>query len=112
MLTTKQLAKLLQRPYRQTYRIAQALQYVKTMEKNKLCYHFQATHPLSMSCQLLKGSAKPLYTISEIAQLWQWRKGSYSPRRIRQLLFQYDITIYNQKNKGLVYLCDLQNLLQ
>ena len=112
MLTTPQLAKLLQMPYRRAYRVAHLLQFTMSRTKNKLLYHFDKSHPLSLSINLLEGSAKPLYSIKEIAQLWKWRNGHYSKERVRQLLDQYDIPIYNKKNKGLVYLFDLQKLLK
>jgi hypothetical protein len=112
MLTTNQLAKVLQTSYRSAYRISSALQLVKSIHNHKLFHHIDKKHPLHISLDLVDGAAKPLYTISEIARLWKWRKGFYTARRVRQLLFHYDVPIYNKEKKGYVYLSDLQKLLK
>lgn len=112
IMNTRQLAKILQLSMKSAYRLAKTLQFNKYKEKNKLVYQFQPEHPLVKSIQLLEGSAKPIYTISEIAKLWQWRKGYYSNERVRQLLDNYDVPIYNRMNKGLIYLSDLKRLLK
>lgn len=112
MLTTKQLAKALQTSYRTAYRLSTILQLVKSTKHHKLYHHIDSEHPLAVSLSLVKGQAKPIYSIAEIARLWQWRKGAYSTERVRQLLDQYDIPIHNKHNKGWVYLVDLQKLLK
>jgi hypothetical protein len=111
-MTTKQLSIILGMHPRSTYRLCIRLQFVTTREKNKLYYHFDADHPMSQSITLMTGAAKPIYTVAEIARLWQWRKGAYSTERVRQLLYNYDITIHNKQNKGFIYLSDLQKLMK
>lgn len=112
MLTTKQLAQALKTNYRTAYRMSITLQLVKSNKNHKLYHHIDSTHPLAISLSLVKGAAKPIYSIAQIAALWQWRRGAYSTERVRQLLDQYDIPIYNKSKKGYVYLIDLQKLLK
>lgn len=113
MLTTKQLSSSLKMTRFSTYRLATLLQLVKSKSKNKILYHIPDNHPLALSLKLIENEqTKPIYTISELAALWQWRKGLYSRRRVKQLLENYDVPIHNQANKGFVYLVDLKKLLK
>ena len=82
------------------------------MQKNKngLVYHLAPNHPLIRSLVLVEGPAKPIYSIAEIAGLWQWTCGNYSKERVRQLLDQMNVKIYNRSNKGLIYLCDIMKV--
>jgi hypothetical protein len=112
-LTTYQLSQLLQVSTRSALRLSTTLQFVKRKEGGKLYYYFDTQHPLTRSLPLTNNTqAKPIYSITDIASLWQWRKGYYSKERVRQLLDQYDITIYNKHKKGFIYLIDLQKLLK
>ena len=112
MLTTQQLAILTHTSYRTAFRLSKTLQLSKTMIKRKFQYFLSPTHPLFLSIQLAKNTqAKPIYSIRELANLWQWRKGSYSCERVRQLLSKYDIPVINKDRKGYVYLSDIKQLL-
>ena len=73
---------------------------------NQRIYKFPKSHPFYQSYLLLKGPAKPIYTLQEIADLYQWRH-SYSTKWVTTKLNEYDIDIYNVGKKGFVYLKDL-----
>lgn len=110
-LSTKQLSKILNVRYQKAYRLAMTLRFKETVEHNKLYFHFPSNHPMTLSIQASKGTpAKPIYSIAELSKLWQWRKGSYCTYRIRQLLDDRDIPVYNKSQKGYVYLVDIMKL--
>ena len=108
-----QLAHLLGVPYRRAYRLSRTLRLSQTIERGKLWHHLPADHPLTRSLALAQNTpAMPLYSISDIAQLWSWSRGRYSTERVRQLLSRFAVPIQNRAGKGLVYLADLQKLLK
>jgi hypothetical protein len=113
-MTTTQLAKALGTGYRRAYRLADTLHFMKSKQPdNTLIYYFGSEHPLVASLAAAEGTnAKPIYTISEIAKCWEWKGGTYSRERVRQRLDMYDVPIWNRENKGLVYLTDLQAMLE
>ena len=73
-----------------------------------------ASHPLSQSLRQARGSSKPLYTLSQLSNLYEWHKQNYSVDAITLKLNQMQIPIYSRGvgSKGFVYLSDLISGLQ
>lgn len=99
---------------RRAYRIAVYLDLPVERDNNHLVYKIGASHPLKESMDIAEHSdkAKPVYTIAEIAALWQHCGVSYTPTRVVARLEESGIFIYNRENKGLVYLADLARLTE
>lgn len=114
-LNNKHIIKFCQVSARSAYRLASTLKLARILQNNHLFYEVPETHPLAQSILLLQSApdtTKAIYTVKELTFLWQWHKGQYSTERVRQLLQQYQIPVYNQHNKGLIFLSDLQQLLR
>jgi hypothetical protein len=111
-LTTVELADELQTTYRRAYRVAHILGLEQQKCGNVILYRLNNSHPLVISMDMAIGEAKPIYSIAEIAAIWEYHGHPYSRERTRQLLGEWDIPIHNKENKGLVYLCDLVVLLK
>ncbi len=75
--------------------------------KNSRIYKFNKDHPFYISYYLIYGIAKPIYSIQEIADLYQWRGNAYSTKNTITKLNEYNINIYNAGNKGYCYLSDI-----
>ena len=98
--------------YRKAIRLAATLNFPTSHNKHRLLYHFTVNHPLYKSLQLIKNSpAKPIYSISDIANIWEFKGKSYCHWGTKVRLLETDIPIYNQSGKGWVYFCDLVNLI-
>lgn len=109
-LSIPQLSLILNISIRSTKRLSTTLKLSVT---NNLIT-ILSSHPLYKSIKLCKGSAKPLYTIKELSNLWEWRKSKYSTDSVRKLLAKYNVPIYNKGKgkKGYVFLKDIIKLNQ
>ncbi len=106
-LSLQEVSSLLSLSRRATKRVAKYLSFpTKRPNKQTIIYSFAPTHPFYQSYLLLKGPAKLIYTLQEIADLYQW-KHPYSTKWVTTKLNDYDIPIYNRGNKGYCYLSDL-----
>jgi hypothetical protein len=110
IFNTYELSQILQTSYRRAYRIAEVLEFPKEKEHNRLVYILDANHPLVLSINIVRGNAKPLYSISELAMIWEYHGHPYSKERVRQALNEFDVPIENKENKGLVYLIDIVSI--
>ena len=74
-LSLQEVSDLLSLTRRATKRVAKTLSFpAKRPNKNTIIYNFPNTHPFYQSYLLLKGPAKPVYTLQEIADLYQWKR--------------------------------------
>ncbi len=110
-LTNKQLASFLHVPVYTARRWAKMLSLAASKEFITF-YHLPKGHPLRKSIEICQGSARPVYTITQISKLWSSRKGNYTARRVRQRLELLNVPVQNKNNLGLVYLIDLVPILQ
>lgn len=94
-------------------RIASALNFTTSKNKNKILYHFTSNHKFYQSLQLINNSpARPIYSIADLAKLWEFKySNTYCHWAIKIRLLEADVPIYNQNKKGYVYLCDLIKLI-
>ena len=111
--STYEIASIMQIPMRKAHRLGDYLNFDKHIEKNRLVYSFDYTHPFVLSLIAIRDSkiAKPIYSLSELAQLWKWSRGNYSKERVKQLLVKFAIPIHNKERKGWVYLSDLKKMM-
>ena len=72
------------------------------------------SHPLCLSIRQAKPPAKPLYTLSELSNLYEWHKQNYSVDSITLKLNEMNIPTYSRGpgSKIYVYLSDLTRGLQ
>jgi hypothetical protein len=112
-ISTFELSKLLDCNIRRAHRLALTLAFERKKQGHRLIYTLEYSHPFVKSLLLIKDNrlTKPIYSLSEIASLWQWSRGLYSKERVRQLMDKFDIPIQNKTNKGYVYLIDLKKLM-
>lgn len=111
-LSRQEVAKLLSLSILSTKRLAKRLKFPSQRpNRNTVIYTFPKNHPFYQSYILLRGPAKPIYTLQEIANLYQW-KHPYSTKWVTAKLNDYNITIYNSNKKGICYLSDLVTGMQ
>lgn len=65
-------------------------------------YNFSDNHPFILSINLCKNNAKPVYSTTELSNLWH-----YSSNHIRRLLVELKIPRQNTSGKIFIYLKDL-----
>jgi hypothetical protein len=111
-LSTKQIASLLNLNYRQTAILAKQLNWPYSKSNHYILFNFPINHPFIRSISQHTNSTKIIYSISDISNIWQHKKGFYSTDQVKRLLLKLNIPLYNQNTKARIYLSDLVSILK
>lgn len=110
--TAATFANMLKIPMRTSYRLTNILNFPFVLQgKQKKIFILPLTHPLVLSLTHYP-NIKPIWNLADITNLWKGRKGTYSRFHVSRLLQKYNVPVYNQSSKGLVYIYDLKRCLE